>query len=169
GSAWKRRAIVGLCVWLPIESLHWILYFTSDGHGGHGVDWMTWVSVVAGTFLTIYIGRAFFENAWKAARRGTTDMDTLIALGGGTAYAYSAVALTGHLVLGWPLAELYFMEAAGLFTLISIGHWLEGAARDKAGDAIRALLDLSPPTALKLPAKRKGLSLGVAGQAAPDE
>lgn len=168
GSAWKRRAIVGLCIWLPVELTHWVLVLSGHGHEGH-INWMTWVGVAAGTFLTVYIGSAFFANAWKAARRGTTDMDTLISLGGGTAYIYSAVALLGHLVLGWPLANLYFMEAAGLFTLISIGHWLEGAARDKAGDAIRALLDLSPATALRLPEKRKGLSLGVSGQAAPDE
>ncbi len=78
-------------------------------------------------------------------------MDTLIALGGGTAYAYSAVALLGYLILGWPLADLYFAESAALFTLISLGHWLEARARDKTGDAIHALLDLAPPTALRLP------------------
>ena len=168
GGEWKRRAIVGLCVWLPVETLHWILLATGHGHEGH-LTWMTWLGVAVGTFLTVYIGSAFFKSAWKAAKRGGTDMDTLISLGGGTAFLYSAVALVGHLALGWPLAELYFMEAAGLFTLISLGHWLEGAARDKAGDAIRALLNLSPPTALRLPPKRKGISLGVAGQSDSQE
>ena len=168
GGEWKRRAIVGLCVWLPVETLHWILLATGHGHEGH-LTWMSWLGVAAGTFLTVYIGSAFFKSAWKAARRGGTDMDTLISLGGGTAFLYSTVALVGHLALGWPLAELYFMEAAGLFTLISLGHWLEGAARDKAGDAIRALLDLSPPTALRLPPTRKGMSLGVVGQSDSQE
>ena len=157
GGAWKRRALVGLVIWLPIETLHWTLYFL-DEHAAHrGLNWMAWLSVVAGTFITFYVGRAFFRGAWNAARRGTTDMDTLIALGGGTAFVYSSIALAGYL-LGWwaVLPELYFMEAAGLFTLIAIGHWLEGRARDQAGGAIRALLNLSPPTALRLPGGVEG-------------
>ena len=168
GGAWKRRAIVGLILWLPVEATHWTLAIL--GHGHAGLTWMTWIGVAIGTLLTLYIGTAFFRSAWRALVRGGTNMDTLISLGGGTAFLYSTVALTGHLTLGWPLAELYFMEAAGLFTLISLGHWLEGVARDKAGDAIRALLDLSPQVALRLPPERRGVSLGIAGQrATPDE
>ena len=51
GGAWKRRAFVGLIIWLPIESLHWILYLSGPGHAHHAaqLDWMTWLSVAAGT------------------------------------------------------------------------------------------------------------------------
>ena len=144
-AVWKRRAILGLVLWVPAEATHWGLRIA-----GHHAAWMTWLGVAVGTIVLLTAGRAFFANALAAARHRATNMDTLIALGGGTAYAYSAVALVGHLALGWPLAELYFLESAALFTLISLGHWLESAARERAGDAIRALLDLSPPTAVKL-------------------
>jgi Cu+-exporting ATPase len=165
--AWKRRAIFGLCLWVPAESLHWGGMLFGGEH--HGLTWMTWVGVVAGTLVLLVIGRAFFASAWRALRRGTTNMDTLISLGGGTAFFYSTVALLGHLVLDWPLADLYFAESAALFTLISLGHWLEARARDKTGDAIHALLDLAPPTALRLPPQaeatkrpaKRSIALGV--------
>ncbi len=146
--AWKRRAIIGLICWVPAETLHWIGMI---GGGHEGLTWHTWVGVAAGVIVLLVAGRAFFASAWRAAKLGQTNMDTLIALGGGTAFAYSTVALFGHLLAGWPLPALYFAESAALFTLISLGHWLEARARDKTGDAIRTLLDLAPPTALRLP------------------
>ena len=147
-TTWKRRAIVGLCLWAPLELTHWTLM--AFGYHEMGLGVIGWISVFVGTFLTVFIGSAFFKSAIDAAKRGATNMDTLIALGGGTAFVYSVVALVGHLALGWNVEHFYFMEAAGLFTLISLGHWLEAAARDRAGSAIRALLDLSPPTAIRI-------------------
>src|SRR3954463_5175754 len=78
-------------------------------------------------------------------------MDTLIAMGATVAYVYSLIAFAGY-SLGWwhTLPDLYFMESAGLLTLISLGHWLQNAAPDKAGSAIRELLNLAPQTALRL-------------------
>ncbi len=151
-AVWKRRAILGLALWVPTETLHWILHF--GGHemtGGGGLSWMTWLGVIVSTVILLTAGLGFFRNAWIAARNGATEMDTLISLGGGTAYGYSTIALVGYL-LGWwgTLPALYFVESAALFTLISLGHWLEAAARERTGDAIRALLDLSPPTAIKI-------------------
>ncbi len=78
-------------------------------------------------------------------------MDTLIAMGATVAYVYSLFAFTGYLAGVWSvLPNLYFMEAAGLLALISIGHWLEARARDAAGSAIHELLNLAPATALRL-------------------
>ena len=78
-------------------------------------------------------------------------MDTLIAMGASVAYVYSLVALLGYLAAWWShLPNLYFNEAAGLLTLISLGHWLEARARDRAGSAIRELLNLTPAVALRL-------------------
>ena len=82
-------------------------------------------------------------------------MDTLIALGASVAYLYSLVPLLGHLSLGWPLADLYFMEATGLLALISLGHWMEARARESAGSAIRQLLTLAPATAWRVGEARK--------------
>ena len=140
--AWKRRAVIGGALWLPVEATHWGLALA----GVHAA-WMPWVALVAATLAVIFVGRAFFANAFAAARRGTTDMDTLISLGAGTAYGYSLVAFGGGLLDLWPTPHLYFMEAAGLLALISLGHWLEARARDRAGSAIRELVSLTPAEA----------------------
>src|SRR5204862_3137991 len=70
--------------------------------------------------------------------------------GASVAYVYSLCALIGHLARGWPLPDLYFMEATGLLALVSLGHWLEARARESAGSAIRELLNLAPATAIRL-------------------
>ena len=69
-------------------------------------------------------------------------MDTLVALGSTTAFGYSAWAL-----LTGAGGHLYFMEAAAIITLISLGHWLEARVSDKAGGALKSLLNLAPQTA----------------------
>ncbi len=71
-------------------------------------------------------------------------MDTLVALGSTTAFGYSAWAL-----LAGASGHLYFMEAAAIITLISLGHWLEARVSDKASGALKSLLNLAPQTALQ--------------------
>jgi Cu+-exporting ATPase len=72
-------------------------------------------------------------------------MDTLVAMGSTTAYGYSLWALlSGH------GGHLYFMEAAAIITLISLGHWIEARVSAKASSALRQLLDLAPPTARRV-------------------
>jgi Cu+-exporting ATPase len=153
--AWLRRALVGLALWFPVELLHWILYISSS-HAAHSL-WMTWLALVTSTLALLYVGAGFYRGAWSALRHRTSNMDTLIAMGSTVAYVYSLVALAGYLASWWSiLPDLYFMEATGLLALISLGHWLEAAARDKAGSAVRELLNLAPPTALRLDEDREG-------------
>jgi Cu+-exporting ATPase len=149
--AWLRRAAIGVALWLPVEATHWILWITGDGHAHGGVSWMDWVALATSTIALVFIGGGFYRSAWGALRRGTSNMDTLIAMGATVAYGYSLAALAGY-VAGWwnHLPSLYFMEATGLLALISLGHWLEARARAAAGSAIRELLNLAPATALRL-------------------
>jgi Cu+-exporting ATPase len=149
---WARRALVGTALWLPVEATHWVLTFSYGAHAGHAdFGWMNWVALVASTVSIIYVGWAFYKSAIGALLRGTSNMDTLIAMGATVAYVYSLVAFFGYLTGAWStLPNLYFMEAAGLLALISIGHWLEARARDAAGSAIRELMNLAPATALRL-------------------
>lgn len=143
---WLRRALIGIALWLPVEMLHWTV-----GSAHHGVGWMTWLAFITATLGLVLLGDAFYRSAFKAARRGTSSMDTLIALGASVAYFYSLVALVGILAGWWQtLPTLYFTEGTALLALISLGHWLEARARDKAGGAIRELLNLAPATALRL-------------------
>ncbi|HEY7089173.1 MAG TPA: heavy metal translocating P-type ATPase [Tepidisphaeraceae bacterium] len=152
-SAWLRRAIIAILLWLPVEATHWLLELFTGGHwAAHGgINWMTWVSLITSTLAIVFVGHGFYRSAWGALKRFTSNMDTLIALGATVAWGYSLVALIGYL-LGWwhTLPALYFMESTGLLALISIGHWLEARARQSAGSAIRELLELAPATAHRL-------------------
>jgi Cu+-exporting ATPase len=148
--AWGRRALIGLLLWFPVEATHWIIEL-AGGHLHPGTNWMTWASLITSTIAIAYVGAGFYKSAWGAAKRFTSNMDTLIALGASVAYGYSLVALVGYLAGWWGvLPNLYFMEATGLLALISLGHWLEARARQSAGSAIRELLHLAPATALKI-------------------
>jgi Cu+-exporting ATPase len=147
--AWFRRAIVGIVLWLPVEALHWILVLTSHHHARH--LWMNWLALATSTIAIVYVAAAFYRSAWSALRRGTSNMDTLIAMGATVAYVYSLIAFVGWLAGAWRvLPDLYFMESTGLLALISLGHWLEARARDSAGSAIRELLNLTPARAIRI-------------------
>jgi Cu+-exporting ATPase len=155
--AWLRRTVAALVLWLPVELTHWLLKLLGpvDGHmhamaGGKSL-WMAWVGLVTGTLAVTYVGAGFYRGAWKGLKHGTSNMDTLIALGTTVAYGYSVVAFAGFLAGRWErLPDLYFMEATGLLALISLGHWLEARARQSAGSAIHELLELAPAVAFKL-------------------
>jgi Cu+-exporting ATPase len=72
-------------------------------------------------------------------------MDMLVALGSTTAFAYSAWAL-----LSGRGGHLYFMEAAAIIALISVGHWMESRVSARASSALRGLLNLAPALARRL-------------------
>ena len=153
--AWFRRAFVGVLLWLPLEAAHW--WVQAFGHAHHDLPaqetFLGWTALASSTIALVYVGSAFYRSAWRALRRGTSNMDTLIALGASVAYFYSlAFFLAGLAGLLPPpaLHQLFFMEAGGLLALISLGHFLEARARQAAGSAIRELLNLAPATALRL-------------------
>jgi Cu+-exporting ATPase len=143
---WLRRAVAGIVLWLPLELLHWIMRLMS----GSEPAWMTWAAFLTSTIAIVYVGRGFYASAFRALRHGTSNMDTLIAMGATVAYGYSVIALVGNWLGLWPPQAIYLMESTGLLALISLGHWLEARARELAGHAIRELMVLSPPTALRL-------------------
>ncbi|MDP8955952.1 MAG: cadmium-translocating P-type ATPase [Actinomycetota bacterium] len=98
-------------------------------------NWSMWVAGVLTVPVQFYAGWPFIRSAAKAARHGTSTMDTLVAVGSLTAFAYSASAVItgGH--------DHYFDTAAVIVTLILLGKVLEARARANAGDAARALLE----------------------------
>ncbi len=107
-----------------------------------------WLLVgVATLFVLVYAGGHFFRGAWKAFWAHHANMDTLIALGTGTAWVYSmAVALAPALVPS--IAQhAYFEAAAIIIALIDLGQALELRARGKTSEAIKRLIGLQPKTA----------------------
>jgi Cu+-exporting ATPase len=96
------------------------------------------------TPVVLWAGWPFFAKAWRLARLGATNMDTLIALGAGSAYGYSVASL-------WRLRRhVYFEAAAGIVSFVLLGRYLEERAKGKASEAIRALVELQPQTATLL-------------------
>ena len=93
------------------------------------------------TPVVFWAGRPFFDKALQLARQRAANMDTLIALGAGSAYAYSVPAL----LLG--RHHLYFEAAGGIITFVLLGRYLEERAKGKTSEAIRKLVDLQPNTA----------------------
>ena len=144
--AWRWRVVLGVVLWLPMELAHWF------GHGlgihmASGVGLA--VALVVGTIAQVFIGSAFYRSAWAAARRRSTNMDTLVAIGSASAYTLSL----GHAILifaGQGDRPTYFIEATGLLTLISLGHWLERRAKRGTTKALRELAAMQPTEAVVL-------------------
>jgi Cu+-exporting ATPase len=109
------------------------------------VRWFQWLALALALPVQLFCGARFYRGAWNQLKVGSSNMDTLVALGSTTAFVYSAWGLFA----GWH-THLYFMEAAAIITLISVGHWIESKASARAAGALRALLNLAPPTARKL-------------------
>ena len=110
-------------------------------------------------FLTlppVYLNRVYYSRGLKALWHRAPNMDSLIAVGSLAALAYGVAALfrmawgLGHgdwAVVNQYRENLYFESAAMILTLITLGKYLEARAKGRTGDAIRALMDLSPKTA----------------------
>lgn len=114
-------------------------------------DWPIIFALMA-TPVLVLLGRQYFVGAWKALRNGTTNMDTLVAMGSGIAYLWSMIVLAGQLfgfsdVVGY---DEYFETSAAILTLITLGKFLEARAKGRTGAAIRTLLNLAPQTATLL-------------------
>ncbi len=97
------------------------------------------------TPVQFYSGYPFYKSALNAARHGKTNMDTLIMLGTSVAYFYSVVA-----TFLLPSQEVFYGSAAMLLSFILLGRTLEAIAKGRTSQAIRALMDLQPKTAIVL-------------------
>jgi Cu+-exporting ATPase len=108
-----------------------------------------WIQLLLATPVVLYSGQRFFRGAWNGLRHRSADMNTLIAVGTGTAFAYSVAATVAPGIFRAAGIEptVYFEAAATIVTLILLGTWLEARARGRTGEALRALLDLRPDTA----------------------
>ncbi|PAU75899.1 heavy metal translocating P-type ATPase [Halomonas salipaludis] len=87
-------------------------------------------------------GRHFFVNAWKALRHHQANMDTLIAMGTGTAWLYSMAVVLFAPWLPMVAHGIYFEASAMIIGLVLLGNALELRARGRTSEALRRLLDL---------------------------
>ena len=112
-----------------------------------------WAELVLATPVILWSGWPFFVRGVKSVVNRSLNMFTLIAMGVGAAYAFSVVATIapGIFPAGFRGAEghvgVYYEAAAVIVILVLLGQVLELRARERTGDAIRALLNLAPKTA----------------------
>jgi Cu+-exporting ATPase len=117
-----------------------------------------WLQFLLATPVVLWCGAPFFARGWASLRGWNLNMFTLIAIGTGTAWLYSAIATLAPDIFPPALrgihgmVPVYFEAAAVIVTLVLVGQVLELRARERTGDALRALLDLAPKTARRLTA-----------------
>lgn len=112
--------------------------------------WLRWLLWAAATTVVFGSGREFFANAWRQARLGTANMDTLVALSTGIAYVFSAVNVVapGLWTARGIAAHVYFDSACGIVAFILVGRLLEERARRSTAASLRELIGLRPETTL---------------------
>ena len=101
------------------------------------------------TPIQFYVGSRFYRGAWSTAKHGTTDMNTLVALGTTVAYTYSLVAtfLPMLFAIEGAAPHVYFDTSAAIIVLILLGRYFETRAKGKTSEAVKKLIGLQPKTA----------------------
>ena len=115
-------------------------------HALHGTVWMALIQLAL-TLPVVIVNRSYFSKGMKTLFHGAPNMDTLIAVGSGAALLYGLV-VTVQLALGQEGGDLYYESASMILTLVTLGKYFETKSKGKTGEAIAALMDLSPQTAL---------------------
>jgi Cu+-exporting ATPase len=144
----SRRLRIGLFLTLPILLIAMGAVVPAMRFKGS-----VWIQFALAAPVVLWAGWPFFQRAWASVANRSLNMFTLIAIGTGTAYIYSVIALLFPGLLpdsfqgphGSP--EVYFEASAVIITLVLLEQVIEIRARRKTGGAIRALLGLTPPRA----------------------
>ncbi|MEO6872215.1 MAG: heavy metal translocating P-type ATPase [Chthoniobacterales bacterium] len=148
-----RRFWIGGALALPVFLLAMAHLVPAVAHG----SWVTsdpsrWIQFAFSTPVVLWAGWPFFQRGWRSIVHRSLNMFTLIAIGVGAAYFYSAVVMLFPQMFPPSFAEhgkigVYFESAAVIIVLVLFGQMLELRARSRTGSAIRALLDLAPKVA----------------------
>ncbi|MBV1885550.1 MAG: copper-translocating P-type ATPase, partial [Parvibaculaceae bacterium] len=150
-----RRFWIGACFTLPLFVLEMGQHFFGLTFGLPPLVRAAAQLLLAAP-VVLWAGLPFFVRGWQSLKSGNMNMFTLIAIGTGVAFAYSTVALLAPDL--FPMAfrtasgdvPLYFEASAVIIELVLMGQLLELRAREETGQAVRSLMDLSPPTALRV-------------------
>ena len=146
-----HRFWIGVVLSAPVFALAMAHIFPNAPHWVQG-DFSRWTQFILSSPVVLWCGWPFFQRGWQSILNRSLNMFTLIALGVGVAYFYSAIVMllpqlfppsfAAHGKIG-----IYFEAAAIITVLVLLGQVLELRARSRTGSAIRALLDLAPKVA----------------------
>ncbi|MBT9313625.1 heavy metal translocating P-type ATPase [Leptothoe kymatousa] len=108
-----------------------------------------WLQLVLATPVLFWCGQSFFVGAWKSVAHRAANMNTLVALGTGTAYLYSLfITVFPQVLLDRGMSpDVYYEAAVVIIALLLLGRYLENRARGQTSDAIRQLMGLQPQVA----------------------
>jgi Cu+-exporting ATPase len=145
----KRKFITGLVLVIPVFLL---AYWNTLGLGrlySLNREVGFFLQLLFQTPIQFWVGWQFYSGAWKSAKHGSADMNTLIAVGTSAAYLYSVLAMFfPHLFSAQGLmAEVYFDTAGAIIVLILLGRLLEARAKGQTSEAIKKLIGLQAKTA----------------------
>ncbi|WP_407527766.1 heavy metal translocating P-type ATPase [Lacibacter sp. MH-610] len=135
----KHRTIWSSVLSVPVVIIG--MFFMDMPYGNY-------IMLLLSTPVVFYFGRSFFINAWKQARHGKANMDTLVALSTGIAWLFST--FNTFFPDFWHArglhAHVYFEAAAVVIAFISLGKLLEEKAKSNTSSAIKKLMGLQPKT-----------------------
>lgn len=138
----KRKSLTSLAIGIIMMAL---MYLPLD------IDMLVLgpMLLIAATMVQFWAGRVFYSAAWAAAKHGSTNMNTLVAVGTSVAYGYSAfVTLWPSVAQDWGFPYyLYYETAVIVIALILMGRWMEARAKKQTSSAIKALAGLQARTA----------------------
>jgi Cu+-exporting ATPase len=161
----SRRFWLGAALTLPVFLLA-MSHLVPDSPWWLSGDASRWIQFLLSTPVVLWAGAPFFKRGWRSVQSRNLNMFTLIAIGVGVAYLYSAVVMLFPSAFPASLARhgqlgIYFEAAAMIIVLVLLGQVLELRARSRTGSAIRSLLKLAPSTArLVLNGEEKDVPLG---------
>ena len=139
-----KKSAVAAVVGAPLFLMG--LFGAMPGISGSGRLFWLVISVLS-MFVLVYSGGRFFSGAWKSFKNHNANMDTLIALGTGTAWGYSLMITLLPDLVPEQARHVYFEAAVIIIALINFGSALEMRARGKTSEAIKRLIGLQPKTA----------------------
>ncbi len=140
-----RKFIVAAAVGAPLMAAEWLGFLPHIGAPGTLAFWLAVAAV--SLFVLVYSAGHMFVGAWKSLRAHNANMDTLIALGTGAAWVYSAAVIMFPGIVPASARHAYFEAAAIIIALVNLGQALEMRARGKTSEAIKRLIGLQPKTA----------------------
>jgi P-type Cu+ transporter len=148
-----RRFRVGAALALPVFGLAMAHLIPVLGRGAWvGGDASRWVQFAFATLVVGWAGWPLLQRGWRSVATGHLNMFTLIFIGVGAAFVFSVAAMLVPGIFPRTMQHegrvaIYFESAAVIVVLVLLGQVLELRARSRTGSAIKALLDLAPPTA----------------------
>jgi len=173
--SYRRRFWAGMALSLPMLCFM-LLGFLDFLPGGSVLPaWAGLTSLLLTIPVQFVIGASFYRGAWASLKMKTFNMDSLIAIGTTTAFAYSLVNYAAYVLAhrsligvgGGMIPELYFETSAFLITFVILGKWLESLAKGRTSEAIKKLIGLQAKTARVIRAGRT-LDVPIGGVAAGD-